>query len=386
MHLRVARIQARSRTSVRLAVAVAYASFAVALGGPTANAQAPSEADLEVARDLARQGLSALQVHDFATAEDLLSRAIAVHDAPTLRVARARSRDGLGRLTAAAEDYRIAQRWPTGSDDPPAFVRARRDASRELGVLEARIPQLTIELSGGAATVRVAGVTWPASAVGVPRALDPGEYAIDASGPNGEKAQVTVRLAPGDRRMARLALQSPAHEDAVRTSQSAGLASATAPSDQKPAPAPTLESQRASAPANAGNSDEVQHDARAAPQPARESSTPAWTENTGALIVGGVSVAMLIAAIAVGVHASSLKADYAEINTEHQDMQRKEDKYDELVTTQWIGRALLGAAVVGGGVATYMFLSAPTEAEPGPTVASGLVRGFGIQANLAGRF
>jgi hypothetical protein len=126
----------------------------------SAVAQPTPQAEVEAARKLARQGLEALERHDFLEAEELLSRALTMHDAPTLHFRRAQARVALGRLLAAADDYRVARDWLDAPGEPPVFATTRKDAASELASLEPRIPQLTVEHAAAAAS-RSAGSSGP---------------------------------------------------------------------------------------------------------------------------------------------------------------------------------------------------------------------------------
>lgn len=348
-----------SRGAVRAAAGLAWC-LAHVLFASAASAQAPSDSELEAARGLARQGLAALSDRDFATAEDLLSRALAVTDAPIVRLARARARSGLGRLLAAVEDYRAAQRWPKAAGEPAIFATVRTDATRELGALEPKIPRLTVELRGQG-TVRVAGVVWPAASLGSERLLDPGEYLVEATTARGETSRVNVRLRPGQREVTRLDLVELANQS--RDASPPGSPPATAAAQEtEPWPSQAVP-------------EHEQTDPRAAPSPERHGGA----NYTAAWVVGGISAGLLVASLATGLRSISLNSEYDKINNDQVDMKLKQQKHDATVQMRWISTALMAGAFVGAGVTTYLVIAPSVETDSGRA-------SLGAQATLTGRF
>lgn len=328
-----------------------------------ARAEGPAQGELEAARELGRQGLAALGKQDFAAADDLLSRAMAMHDAPTLRLARARTRRGLGHLLSAAEDYRVAHGWPLDKAEPPIFTKVRKEAADELAALEARIPRLTLEVSGGA-TVRVAGVVWPETILGTPRLIDPGEYLIEATWPSAETAQMRVRLEPGQHEVVRLQPEPAA----------AATDAAPPPTAYGPLPAPLPEPADSPPPA-------MDVGATTAPPPARASHSHLAT-----WIVGGLSAGLLIASLATGARAVTLNSQYEAINVRETTMRTKLKARDQVVTMRTVSTVLLGGAILGAGVTTLLLLRPGGDAEAPSAAAWPSSRRFGVQVHVAGRF
>lgn len=152
---------------------------------------------LEAARDLARRGLEALRALNFESADALFTQALELHDAPTLRVGRARARTGRGLLASAAQDYRAALAAPAPATALEAVKAAHRDAQAELAALAPRVPRLTVQIQGEATDLTVNGVQWSLSQVGLPAPLDVGEYTIVARNRAGRSSEQQVRLAEG---------------------------------------------------------------------------------------------------------------------------------------------------------------------------------------------
>lgn len=311
------------------------------------HAQTAGDADRAAARDLGRQGLAALDQGDFTTAEERLTRAIALHDVPTLRLARARALRSLGRLVAAADDYRAIGRVPVSAGEPPVFASARREAAGELASLESIIPRLTLRLQGGEAKVRVAGSEWPAAMLGVARAIDPGEYAIEVIPADGQSSTQRLRIEPGEARVVTLdvpaaAAVSPA--DAAAAAAIPPAAPAAGPASEVPAPAA------------AERAPPLHLDASVKPRPNR---TPAY-------IVVGAAAALLVAGLATGgLYLFKLQPDYDQANTLDADPDAVGRLHRKAETMSWVSGGLLGGALVAGGIGTYMLVSGsdPEDAE-----------------------
>lgn len=149
----------------------------------TVPAAAESSAeDKATARELAAEGQAALDAKDFAKAADLFQRAESLFHAPSLLLGVARANTGLGRYVRAREAYNKIIREGLPPDAPEAFVTAKRDAQSEIGAVEAKIGWVTIRVEGtDKAVVTVDDEPVPAAALGVKRAVDPGEHVVKAS-------------------------------------------------------------------------------------------------------------------------------------------------------------------------------------------------------------
>jgi len=300
---------------------IAIASLLLALPALAA----PSDADRATARELGSAGVAALEAKDYPTAVDRLSRAIALYDAPTLRLARARALRAMGHFVSASEDYHaILVRTPL-PNDPPPLVQATRDAKTELPEVEASIAHLTVTVTGGPADVRVDGADWPTATIGIPRPLDPGEHLVEAvSGGVAVQGQ-RVTLKPGQDGRVELAVTAP----------STGA--------QQPPPGAAL------APTGA---------AMAAP----DASKPPSHSNTAAIVTAAVSGALAVGAVVTGLMAMSRKSDFDEQNRPDVPHDTKEDLRNKASSMALVSTVLTGAAVVAGGISVYLFV-APAHSE-----------------------
>ncbi|MFZ5893703.1 MAG: hypothetical protein ACOY0T_21760 [Myxococcota bacterium] len=164
---------------------------------PIALAQ-PTEADRQMARELAAQGYEALQRKDYATAEERFRRADKLVHAPTLVVDLARSLAGLGRLVEAYEHYELVLREGVSPNTPWSWQKAYHDAERELEQIKPRLAWLTINVTGPKKpAVFIDGRRVPSAAVGVPRAVNPGSRMVAARARGFTSKEQKVTLAEG---------------------------------------------------------------------------------------------------------------------------------------------------------------------------------------------
>ncbi|HEY3595645.1 MAG TPA: hypothetical protein VGL13_17280, partial [Polyangiaceae bacterium] len=284
-------------------------------------AWAATDADKALARELGQSGIEASDAKDYPTAVDRLSRAISLYDVPTLRLARAHALRAMGRFVSASEDYHaILLRKPL-SDDPAPIVQATRAAQSELPDVEAKIAHLTVVMTGGAAGLRVDGVEWPSAAVGVPSPIDPGEHSVEAFTASGPVQNQRVSLTPGQNERIELAVP-------------------TAPVEGQPQPGP--------APPFAQPM---------APQPGPAPAPAPSADHTAAYVTLAISGALAVGSIVTGVLALGKKSDYDAINDPSHSHAAKDDARSAAQSMALVSTVLTGAAIVGGGVSLYLFLT-----------------------------
>lgn len=175
--------------------------------GASASRASPAAARIDAARRLGSQGLAAFDARAYLTAIERLTGALRLHDAPTLRLYRARAFGKLGRWVAACEDYDAILRSRAAANEPAVVVQARDAANgegREACVRIAKLRLVEVDSANGALEVRLDGAVWPPQQLGRVRYLDPGPHGlerIDASGtssralslPAGETLTVSLR-------------------------------------------------------------------------------------------------------------------------------------------------------------------------------------------------
>jgi hypothetical protein len=311
----------------------------VLLCAQAVSAEPTSDLDRTTARELGREALVALSAGDYATAEERLDRALSLHVAPTLYLARARARQALGKLLSAAEDYRAVLRFTDAPEQPKSFAQARLDARTELDRLEPRLPYLTLLAQGAPGRVTVNGTEWPAAALGIARPLDPGAYAVEVTSASGATKTYRVLLDIGQRRQLSLP------------------ADATAP------PPPPLTA--------AGL--KVEPVEPAAPKP----NTVAHASDHTATYVWGTATLILAAgAIASGIVALDRSADFKRRNLPEVGMEEKQRLHSAASTWAWVNTGLWAATLATAGVTTYVFFTTgDSESKP-----------VGLQLGATGRF
>lgn len=164
-----------------------------------AHAQKPSAADRATARNLAQEGYAALREEQFATAVDRFTRANALVHAPTLLRDLARAQIGLGRLVDANETYNQIIREGAPANAPASWRGAVEDAKQEGAALAARVPWLTIRVTGAEdPRVTLDGAPVEGVSPSAKRAVDPGSHEIRATAEGFEPLKKVVLLKEGD--------------------------------------------------------------------------------------------------------------------------------------------------------------------------------------------
>lgn len=190
-------------------------SFAVALLGSSAAYAQTSDADKATARALAIDAQQALEAEKFAKAADLFKRAEALYHAPTLGLGLGRAYRGMGRYVQARETFNRVTREKLPADASPQFKQAIKDARQEADQIKSKIAWITITVIPVEASVSVDGATLPSAALGVRRAIDPGEHTITTSAEGYTPDKQTVTLGEGDTKALNIALKSGAGSGTV---------------------------------------------------------------------------------------------------------------------------------------------------------------------------
>jgi hypothetical protein len=158
----------------------------------------PSAEDRATARSLAGEGYQALQTKDYSTAVDRFSRADALVHAPTLMIDWARSLVGLGKLVEAQERYEQIIREGVDAKAPKSWLRALTDATAEVAEIKPRLAWVTITVNGsGDARVTIDGTAVPPAAIGVRRAVNPGQRMLRVTAPGFLPQEKSLDLADG---------------------------------------------------------------------------------------------------------------------------------------------------------------------------------------------
>ena len=158
----------------------------------------PSAEDRATARSLAGEGYQALQTKDYSTAVDRFSRADSLVHAPTLMIDWARSLVGLGKLVEAQERYEQIIREGVDPKAPKSWQHALTDATNEVAEIKPRLAWVTITVNGGPdARVTIDGTAVPPAAIGVRRAVNPGQRMLRVTAPGFLPQEKSLDLADG---------------------------------------------------------------------------------------------------------------------------------------------------------------------------------------------
>lgn len=291
--------------------------------------------ELKIARSLGREGMGAWAAGDYARADELLSRAIRVHPAPTLFEKRGATRVALGKLLAAASDLRAAAEFTIRADDHPAYQQARRRAEEKLQALMPQIPRLTLKTRGQLTRVTVNGNVWSLPTGTESRALDPGSYVVEVRDTAGHDRSYEVTLALSD------------HRDVVLE----GAPKAPSPVET---PGPT--------PSGVSVSSE---------------GTSAW-----AYIWSAAAGVLVVATVATGIVALQRRAAFERNNRDDVTLQDKQHLRAVASTWAWVSTALGASAGLAAGTTAYVIL-VPNEVA-GSAHAGG--HEWKLAAGMVGRF
>jgi hypothetical protein len=166
------------------------------------------ETDRATARNLAAEGNAALNIGDFATAEDRFRRADALVHAPTLVVDHAKALIGLHRYVEAQERLELVIREGVPDSAPWVWKRAVQEAKQLVEDVKPKIAWVTISVTGSTnPEVLVDGVQVPVAALGVRRATDPGPHRIKATAPGFLKKEIILPVSEGSERAVTLDLE-----------------------------------------------------------------------------------------------------------------------------------------------------------------------------------
>jgi hypothetical protein len=175
-------------------------TIALALLSSPAWAQ-PTAADRETARSLLIDGRAKMSTDDFQGAEKAFRAAHAIMNVPTTGLDLARALVAQGQLVEGRDTALTVSRMPPGRDEPWVFTKARESAKALAESLSSRIPSLVIRIEGpdpgSPVEVRVDGVPIVASALGLPRKVDPGQRKVIARAPGFHPEERVVTVAEG---------------------------------------------------------------------------------------------------------------------------------------------------------------------------------------------
>jgi len=218
-------------TSAGLFLCISQAFAQVPTRSP--NDSAPDDSALAAARQLGQEGVLLYERGDYATATKKLEQAYAVVRVPTLGLWSARALERTGKLVEASQRYREVTLFVVKASDPEIFRKAQVEAQEGYDAIGLRIPQVTVEIEGAAASevsITVDGRPVPSALIGAPVPINPGSRIIE--GRRGKDVMTEyVTLAEEERRAVKLVF------GAATPAASPVAAAATTPAPVESAPA-----------------------------------------------------------------------------------------------------------------------------------------------------
>lgn len=182
--------------------------LAVVLAPAVARGQ--SAADVTTARDLFKEGMDLRAAGKLPEALAKLKAAHALYETPPSALELGRAQIDSGLLAEGYETLLSVERISTKDKESERSKQARGEAKALAEKVKARIPTLSIDVSGPleGATVTLDGAAVPASIFGIARRLDPGHHVIIGRGASGEER--TIELDVGEGQAQHAALEIPA--------------------------------------------------------------------------------------------------------------------------------------------------------------------------------
>ena len=299
------------------------------------------------ARELGKQGLSALDEKRYTEAEQHLSEAIALYPAPTLFVLRSKARAAQGKLVAATQDLRTVQNMPPVAGEPAAYTQARTQAKSDLPTLEARVGHLVVTINDPSSAVHVNGTLWPNQVFGQPVPVDPGLYRAEAHNSQGP-VHTETQVGEGQTVTLHVELPRPAAEPPPALA-----------AGQQPPPAAAATGMGMGAPT--GRSQTTLPGAPPGPTP--EDGGP----GAAAYLVGTLTLATAVATGVTGVLYLDKQSAYNSKNKEATTPAEHEEAKElrsEASTMGWLSTGLGIATLAGVVVSAVLFLDSGDGGTP----------------------
>lgn len=165
--------------------------------------------NIAAARTLGIQGVQLAEAGKCPEAIEKLTRAEALHHAPTILGRLGECQVNVGEIVAGTENLNIVVREVLPANAPKVFRDAQERAQRVLTAAVPKIAHLLIHVSPAdvKANVAVAGKPVPAALLGAERPTDPGTHEVTASAEGYKPARSTVSLPEGGHREITLLLE-----------------------------------------------------------------------------------------------------------------------------------------------------------------------------------
>lgn len=171
------------------------ATLAASLALISATGQAQDESARREARDLANRGYEKFKRGEYDEAIALLQQAEDISHSPVILSFIAQSYEKLGRLIEAQRQYAAVVNEALADDAPEDFVKAQRQARRQVLILARRIPRIVLRISGvppEAVKVSLDGRPVAADRLGKPIRVNPGSRRLVLDVEGQERVERTI--------------------------------------------------------------------------------------------------------------------------------------------------------------------------------------------------
>jgi len=226
-------------------------ALCVALVGTLASTSSADEAaeNIAAARTLGIQGVQLADAGKCPEAIEKLTRAEALHHAPTILGRIGECQVNVGEVVAGTENLNTVVREVLPANAPKVFRDAQERAQKVLTAAMPKIAHLVIRVTPGnvKASVAVAGKPVPAALLGAERPTDPGTHQVTATAEGYKPASSSVTLAEGGHQEVTLLLEKDPNAVSALPASTAGGATAATPIDNASPPEPAVKKSKAPA-------------------------------------------------------------------------------------------------------------------------------------------
>jgi len=155
--------------------------------------------NIAAARTLGIQGVQLADAGKCPEAIEKLTRAEALHHAPTILSRLGECQVNVGEVVNGTENLNMVVREELPASAPKVFREAQKRAKKVLNAAMPKIAYLTIRVTPSEvkANVSVAGKAVPAALLGAERPTDPGTHQVSAAAEGYKPASATITLGEG---------------------------------------------------------------------------------------------------------------------------------------------------------------------------------------------
>jgi hypothetical protein len=196
--------------------------------------------NIAAARTLGIQGVQLADAGKCSEAIEKLSRAEALHHAPTILSRLGECQVNMGDVVTGTENLNMVVREVLPANAPKVFHDAQERAQKVLTAAMPKIAQLVIRVTPASAqaTVTVAGKPVPSALLGAERPTNPGAHQVMVTAEGYKPVQVTVTLAEGEHQEVTLQLEKDPNAASALPASTAAVATPPA-ENSAPQPAAT---------------------------------------------------------------------------------------------------------------------------------------------------